>query len=390
MSSNNIHIITGSRLNEYGGGVETWLDYFLSNLSRSNANIFVYSVENSKSAIVEKFKNYPNIEFHRTYVDKSRIKSFSYVKQTSKVLKKNVIDGDLCLLIGSIVEGALAIPLRKKYKKNIKICLWIRCLSLKAFTRGKKRILYPLLYIEEKINIHLSDKIITNGYDTFDFYKRKNKKAINKISVIPNAVEYEKFAQLDESTTSDKFKIIYIARLIRERFHGVCKIMSLFYMKYPEYRNTVLCDVWGDGNYIPDELPDNIKMKGVAERDIIPTLLQESNLYIYLLEEKAKRVAGGGLSHTLLEAMASGKLCVCTNHPAVVQIANEKNSLVVEPFDYEKIVDILYEVVKSYFSSNYERYKLISQKARLTAKKYSCEAHMKRFYSITHELGYFY
>jgi len=384
----NIHIVTGSRLKEYGGGVETWLDYFLYNLLQANVNVSIYYVESSGSNLLNKYKNNSNIKLYSSLVDNSKNKSISFVKKTLSHLKKNVKDGDICVLIGSIIAGALTVPLRMIYKNNIRICIWIRELALNANTKGKKRILYPLFYLEEKINMKLSDRIFTNGYDTFEYYKSKNKKLTDKIFAIPNAVDCKKYTGLNEIMRPDQFKVIYIARLIKERFYGVCQAMTLFYMKYPEYRGKVICEVWGEGDYVPTELPNNIVIKGPAKREIIPDILREANLYLCLFEEATHKTSGGGLSHSLLEAMASGKLCVCTNHPAVTQIINETNGIIVEPYGYEQIVNVLYDIVTSYFNGNYGHYRLISKNAELTAEKYSCETHMQKFYENMHGLGY--
>ena len=388
MLHNNIHIIVGSRLKEYGGGIETWLDYFLYHLLQTNTNVLIYYVESTGGNLLDKFKDKSNITQYRSSVEKSKVKSITFVKETLACLKENIKDGDICLLIGSIIAGALVVPLRLKYKKTIKICLWLRELALNANTKGKKKLIYPVLYLEEKINMKLADKIFTNGYDTYEYYKQRNKKIIDKFSVIPNAVDYKKYSNLEEAISPNCFKIVYIARLIKERFFGVCEAMSLFYKKYPEYRDKVICDVWGEGNYIPSELPPNIIMKGFAKREMIPNILQEANLYFNLLEEESKKISGGGLSHSLLEAMACGKLCISTNHPAARQITDETNGIITEPFNYEQIADTIFEIAKAYFANDYEKYKSISKNARLTAEKYSCEAHMQNFYKNMQELGY--
>ena len=59
---NNLHLFVVSELNKYGGGIETWINYFLQNfdLTKISGKIFVYHKKPSEDHWLNKEEDYAN------------------------------------------------------------------------------------------------------------------------------------------------------------------------------------------------------------------------------------------------------------------------------------------------------------------------------------------
>ena len=182
-----LHLVIYSELKQYGGGRETWLSYFLPNIFGKFDSIKIYAIkkrEENEKNLVESC----GLEITCFYAE--RISFAKYISSTKKELKKNIKNGDICLMVGSIVEGSISPWLKRKYSKSVKRVIWIRSIAAHEIANRHGKITYPLISLMEKRFLSTSNVIITNGNDTYNYYKSYlNSKSSSKLIAIPNAVD---------------------------------------------------------------------------------------------------------------------------------------------------------------------------------------------------------
>jgi glycosyltransferase involved in cell wall biosynthesis len=146
-------------------------------------------------------------------------------------------------------------------------------------------------------------------------YLRVNKE---KISVIYNGIDTTRFIPTNKRI-GKKINIIYVGRLVKEK--GVQNILEA--LKYlddlPEYSLKIV----GGGTYQETletlttklELCEQVEFCGYREN--IPELLQQADIFVHMPEWEE----GFGIS--VVEAMASGKVCIVADCGAMPEIISD-------------------------------------------------------------------
>lgn len=380
---NNIHIIIYSELKSYGGGRETWLSYFLPNIINRFSRVYIYALKRSGDSepnLIEKSCLDINAFYTTVITPKDYI--VSVIKQLSIKLKKN----DICLFVGSVVEGLVSKYLKIVYGDSIKCIIWIRSIAAHEIANRHNERLYPIISRIEKTNLNSADAVITNGKDTFRYYKKywwnKHKRSI--FTFIPNAVNIDLFDSKQNWDRPDVIKCVFVGRFVPEKggnllIDGFNKLNK----HYPELAKKIELNIWGKGELSSLHMPWNVHYHGVAERDQVPSILSDSHIEFFIVKNDDN--ASGGLSHSLLEGLASGCICFCSNIDAYNQIINAKNGILIDSYDTSNFVEMLRNIILDIMKKG-EKYKLMSIEARKSAESNSITNHITKFLKIVNRI----
>lgn len=368
-----LHIIIYSELKEYGGGRETWLGYFLPKISKVFYKINVYALDIDESAEVNLISKIKVNNIEQYFVNSLGTKN--YVNNVRKYLDNNISTGDICLMIGSVVEGSLTKYLKKK---NVKQIIWIRSIAAVEISNRHGGWVYPMLTWIEKANLSRCDLVITNGMDTFEYYNKywRKKQKNRKLICIPNAIDVERYIyNTDKWKSSAEIRAVFLGRFSQTKglpiiLSGVRKFNEI----YPALKKRLSISFWGSGEFPNIDLPENVTVRGTAIRDEVPNILREAHIEFFMVLPSDK--SSGGVSHSLLEGMASGCICICSDIPAYRQvIVNGDNGILVTPDSGSNLADILFKVC----TMEKKELEKISLRARETARLYSIDNHVEKF-----------
>lgn len=389
---NKIHIVIYSKMDKHGGGRETWASYFLKNLSQSSEfesiNIYCLKPEDYTTSLLEEFEENPNVMFYTIDYKKSKNKICNvlrYLVEINYLIKKNSCSGDLVLFLGAMMEGLVSLCTKLIMGNKLKVILWVRSIGLEEVATRQSSLIVSVLRIVEKIVFNNSNAIIFNGRDTFEYYKNKYKRNIDKMHVVENAIDYNMFSKVNPVVLSNNsLKIAYIGRFNKEKgfldfldsiniYNSNIDDEDLFELKF---------HIWGFG--MEFEIPQNTTYHGILERKDILKVLESIDVLVFLNLSKNKMA--GGLSHGILEAMASGRICLAYDNPAHSQVLNEQNSVLTPEGDVEKLVERYIEIKNNLISGNEDMYSKMIEIGNSDVEKFSIENHLEKFMKVSRSI----
>lgn len=375
----NLHIVIYSELKQYGGGRETWLSYFLPGVFNHFESLNIYALkkkENNEKNLVELSGLNINCFFTE------EISFIKFIKSTKNELKNNIKSGDICLMIGSIVEGSISPWLKRNFSDEVKRVIWVRSIAAHEVANRHGRITYPIIAFLEKRFLSSSNVVITNGDDTYNYYFNYWKKNTNTSMIaIPNAVDCEKYKCLRHWDEVRVVKGVFIGRFEPEKGgKNLLECISFFNDTYPELSDSFKVEIWGKGSLSQEKMPPNVRYCGKAERNEIASILSDSHIEFFLVNQNDN--ASGGLSHSLLEGLSSGCICVCSDISAYNQVISDKNGFLINLTDTREFACVISKMILDLQNHNYNRYLEISQSAVTTAQQYSVERHIEKFINV--------
>jgi glycosyltransferase involved in cell wall biosynthesis len=355
-------ILLASNLDPSGGGRETWIANFLNDerIIKRYHSITVIGSDVIKS---DKEISFPDNVI--VIKDISRPQKyfpgiFYYVSFVRKTLNAiyNPLDSFDVISCGSWGES-LAFYFSSYFEKlNINSICWLRSIMVKELAR-----IYPrfLLSICERLECSILAKynvLIANGNDTSNYYSKLKVDSV----VIANGIHTKDFPLND----CKNVQFQYIGRVSKEK--GVLFLIQAI----EELNNTCTYDnvfftVIGDGpnsndmKHLASQF-DNVLYKGALIPEGVKFELPQANISFHLT--LSKDIGGGGVSHSLLEAMATGQRIVCWNN---------------DIFNQVKGSDLFYKAEEGNVQSLVEQIKLAIKDANKTDLQYSKE--MKDFSS---------
>lgn len=355
MNKRNLHLIIYSKLERHGGGRETWMSYFVPSISFLFDNIFIYGLTSDPS-------------FYLIFDEKNvfiiRVKATNYFQYILKVfiqILKNYRNNDIVICVGTVVEGVIGILL-KIVINRLRLITWIRSIGQLEILARKALIYHFITKIIENRLMKISDLVIANGFDTFNFYKKILPK--KKIYIIPNAVRWTYFSNMFLPEFHKPISIGYIGRFNIERGFDYFNSIA----DYFEDDKDLYFKAWGWGNFT---MSKNIVYGGIFNSDNLRDILSQLDIVLFLNRSNM----GGGISHSLLEVMASGRLIIAWKNEIFTQILNENNAILIPEGDLSALI----EIVKSIKEASKEVLLNKCLKAREDAKKFSVENHIERF-----------
>ena len=188
----------------------------------------------------------------------------------------------------------------------------------------------------------------------------------SRITVIHNGAILERFHRA-KTAGSKTLRLIYVGRLIEEK--GVQTILSAFTrLQDVDCRLTIV----GDGDYrealqtLAVELGINGRVQFLGTRTDVPELLEAADVFIHVPD------CAEGFGIAVVEAMASGLICVCGDRGALPEIVNDGiTGFIVEKNDPERLAQILRAIAEE---PDAEIYETIRANAVEASRQFSIEA----------------
>lgn len=380
MEKKSLHVFLQSTMINHGGGVESWLDYFLRENIDFNyySEIFIYGFENATDYkdLVGKYEGMSKIKFKTVPIISNRpgmgsINMFSFYKNHAKEFSKNVKYLDHVIFIGTIIFAPFLLLIKKIIKqKKIFLITWIRSNSLGEMrASGSKFLVVAPLF--ERYVLNKSSRIITNGHDTFKLYSINYPQFKKKIRCVPNAVDVEKFIDIPIEFKNTTIKVAYLGRYVKAKgFDNFIEAIQLFSQKYPGLSKKIKFLSFGHGEIkVPSTF---MKDKGKYTPENLKTILEEIDVVVFLNSSKYS----GGLSHALLEVMASGKLIIAWDNEVHNQVLTNENSFLIEEDNISSLVEAFVSLSETKGENN-----LLQKRnnVRMLSKQYSTKQHFKNY-----------
>lgn len=379
----NIHLLLISELKEGSGGRETWVVNFLEGmLSKDQSVKFnIYYIFGSAETVVDFLS--------KKYGDRvilNPIRSNSILEKFNKTFAfclglfslKNSIkksEEDLFLGVGGLFEavaGLIAFG-------NIKKVIWLRTIySREIANRFSRAIIIIVSLFENFIYKNYIDHFIANGEDTRDYYKN----ICENIELIPNSIKVSDWTEF--RNYESVIRIAYVGRLTEVKgikdFLKSIKIFST-YNEFNKFRFTVI----GAGEHVSEvkKLANAglLVYKGVAKNKELINLYSDIDVGVNLTYG-ASDFGGAGISHSLLEQLASGLIIVAWNNDIYRNIISADNGVLVGERDVNGLISAYLQIKSKldYFSHYIENNTML-------AKKYDIDAHITLFMHFLNTLN---
>lgn len=188
-----------------------------------------------------------------------------------------------------------------------------------------------------------------------------------RITVIHNGAILKRFAHERAAREGKTLRLIYVGRLIKEK--GVQTILkALSRLPEVDFRFTVV----GDGDYrealqaLAEELGIEAKVDFLGTRTDVPALLAQADVFMHLPDCEE------GFGIAVVEAMASGLLCICGDRGGLPEIVEDGVSgYIVKNNDPARLAELLRAIARN---PEAEEYRAMRVRAVERAQKFSIEA----------------
>ncbi len=257
---------------------------------------------------------------------------FKIIKYLSYLCKNEGIDAVIVHHEAPISYIALSV-LKSKFP-NIKAIVYAHA-NIKDMLRENIK---KGLFIRKQIFLHCykkCDKVIAISNSVKNsLLERYGTKYEDKIKVVYNGVDLDKFQNNSKQKSSYTTNIVYVGRLFKAK--GVDLLIKSL-AKIPKDRDFV-CNIIGDGEERENlesliqkyDLKDKVVLRGAQNN--VPDWLRESDIFVH----PATWEEGFGI--TIVEAMAAGLVCIAFNRGALPEIINSgENGFLIDEVDENKL-----------------------------------------------------
>lgn len=273
------------------------------------------------------------------------------------------------LAVGSWVE-LLAVLVSGVFRRSGKI-LWLRTIyvdekahRIPSFARGLMRRI-------EGFVLRRADLLIANGEDTAAHYRARG----FDVTVIKNAVDLDRWT-MPPPQLAPPLHVAFVGRLAQVK--GIDEFLAV--TKALGSREFVF-HVAGDGpardKAIALEREGRLRFHGPLPNEAIPRFLGEMDVCVALTFAGAdlKQGSGGaGVSNSLLEQMAAGRILLCWDNPGYRQVLNDESAYFIKQGEVSAITDALTQIANDLDEAS-ER----ARRAAVLARGCGFEAHMALF-----------
>lgn len=298
----------------------------------TSINWFTYGTNDEKIAkqLIEEGKLNKNIYVYQmpkifnTLIGRmiySFLVPFLYLKvlKNSSVIKTNQIDGSISAVIAKFLT-----------KKPLIVRTGFT-LSLFAMRMKKNRLILFVVYIIELLAYKLSNKIIVSSKYDKEYIVKRYKVKINKVHVLYNYINSEKFYNKNIQRDSDR--ILTVVRLTEQK--------NLFNLIEAISETNYILDIYGDGSLKEqlishaDKFNAKVNFLGIVSNDRLTDIFNKYNYFILASYYE-------GMPKVLLEAMACGCVCTGTNVMGINEvIKNNFNGYLSKSVESKDIRDMI-------------------------------------------------
>lgn len=312
--------------------------------------------------------------------------AYLYTRNTYYQLNKNIKPADIILVIGTRIELLPSILLKVKLKKQVMLVPWIRSITVGETISQRNRIFGLMVRILESIGFQLADYVICNGADTFEYYSTTYESLNNKLMVIENAVNIKDYEFRNEvKYTSNVLKIGYIGRFASAKgFDQFIDAINIYFEQIPaDNINSVEFHVWGHGN-LDSIIPHYVINHGVLARKNVPLVLRDCDCLVLL--NKSSNNEAAGVSHSMLEAMAAGKILIAWDNQIHNKILNKDSAFLIEEGNVRYLADLFIKLANKEISNEI----IVSKCAKVREQviNFDISNHMGKFEKLVKRLVY--
>ncbi|ATL46245.1 hypothetical protein COR50_03145 [Chitinophaga caeni] len=382
-----IAFIIFSDLNPANGGVETWLRLFLrevrNNPKYKSSHISIYYCDRGNETQSEFIHgcipgqiNYIPI---RNGGNKGLFANFITLYQFHSAVLKRIRQAGIPIVVslGSYPTGIIVWMLLflMNYRRKCNHVVWLRTTLSMHIRNYRIRSLFPLISIFEAKALLNASLVISNGWDTQSNYKKEYR--IDS-KVIPNAIDLSRYEYIPELPTKkpDKIQIAFIGRFFSAKgCDNFVNAIKIFNNKYIDLVDKVdfLFVGWGEDRIEKFASKTvNCTLLGRISNDLMPKVLENAHVGLVLTKANNSDAGGSGVSNSLLELMASGKIIVAYDNIIYKQFPRSDCMLYIEENNDVALANTFYEI---FF--DWDKARLLAKNAREYAREFSIEKHVK-------------
>jgi glycosyltransferase involved in cell wall biosynthesis len=371
-------IVMLSNLGPSEGGRETWLYNFVPRLLQRYPQLRLTihgfrldgeadSRETLRRAVSENDLDRLSIDFVEA-AQSGRPNAFAFWTGLRRLAAKSrqprfvLAVGSWVELLGVIASGAL--------RRSGKI-LWLRSIYVDEKAHRIPASARGLMRRVEDVVLRRADLLIANGDDTAAHYRARG----FEVTVIKNAVDLDRW-MMPPPKLSRPLHVAFIGRLAQVK--GINEFLaSARTADSSEFVFHVAGDGPGRADAIALEREGLIRFQGPLANDAVPKFLEDMDICVALTFAGAdlKEGSGGaGVSNSLLEQMAAGRILLCWDNPGYRQVLDEGSAYFIKQGDVSAISGAL-KLIASDLAGASAR----AQRAAVLARGYGFEAHMSLF-----------
>ena len=322
------------------GGPATFIKKLERQLVKSDYNVVIIGLIDDKKY---KFGKEGNVE--RIFIPRNN----NYIFRTLRIIKTMIVksrQSNAVFVNGLFIESAISLIFSKKpaISKFVGDPVWERyqnknktTMNLEEFFRSKSSLLRNILiFIYKKSFAKFQTIIFPSNYLAAFFkniYSTKNTQA-----VIYNGIASSE--HIDTSTNfSREWDLIILSRLVK------WKNIDLVLQNLENSNLKII--VVGDGSELrylkrlSNRSELNIFFSGKVSHEKSLEYLRKSKIFVQISSYE-------GFSHSLLEAMSLGLLCIVSNIPAHREIIRNKfNGILVDLVDVTKLKEIILDILQN-------------------------------------------
>ena len=277
------------------------------------------------------------------------------------------------IAVGSWVE-LLAIIVSGGFRRSGKI-LWLRTIFVDEKAHRIPSAARGLLRRVEDAILKRADLLIANGDDTAAHYRARGFDVI----VIKNAVDLKRWS-MSPPKLIRPLHVAFIGRLAQVK--GINEFLAAAReMATTAEGQQFIFHVAGDGPARDDALAlaraGNLQFHGPLPNEAVPAFLQDMDVCVALTfagSDLGGGSGGAGVSNSLLEQMAAGRVLLCWDNPVHRQVLNENSAYLVKQGDPSALIAALRQI-----ASDPEEASARARRAADLAQGYGFEAHMNLF-----------
>lgn len=327
----------------YSGGRETWLRHVTSRLLERGHSVVIYGFRNRRAPVVHELAPHPGLTLVEVPVLSSipwlgRHLVRSYLRVADMVLWATSVAllillrrrerGGVFVAMGTVVDSLPLLLLPRFVHRGRFVC------AVRGPHAANEALAHPRLEgifrRIEKLATSSADLVLANGWDTQAELAGRGVSSV----LVPNGVDVHALApQRDGPAELSPFTVVMTASLMPYR--GIDTAIDAIALMAAEGGSPPQLAFAGKGD--PTRWAALAQERGVAhlvtflgERRDVPLLLRRADVVLALCEG----AHGGGLSMSLLEAMAAAKAVVIWDNPTYRQlIVDGRNGVVVPERD---------------------------------------------------------